>query len=483
MTLTAQALRYSVHGALASIMLCGIAVKASADEPVHHPCHSDVSVYYPGGGGLLGAAVTAAVATVIVNHMEHHCEVESDNSAQALPKIIANDEIAVAKMPKDPVRRANLGRDYMHAGRFESASNAFADARSLGDSSPQVALNMALANIAIGKTHDAIALLDTARDRLPASDFGLAMALAGNTGQGIAILSDAVRSGDASPKLRQNLAYAFALDGRWADARLTASLDVPPDQLDARLGQWAQSMQAGGERDRVAKLLGVPVIADSGMPQTLALAGAAPMPAAAAAPQLASARTDASGELSPIAASAMPAPAAAMAVITPAVAPTAEPAPALAVFTPAVPVMAAPAAAAPAVPAQITYAAQVTPVATRAAYHSATHARHAANLGHVVQLGAFASAKGAERAKGIFAARNPQMRGHDFLITQAVVNGHDYWRVVSASYDASSAHGVCASLRQHGGACFAYAANHAPGGQTLAFADTHSPIFADRRRR
>ena len=41
--------------------------------------------------------------------------------------------------------------------------------------------------------------------------------------------------------VRQNLAYAYALAGNWRAARVMAAEDVPADQLDARLAQWAAS--------------------------------------------------------------------------------------------------------------------------------------------------------------------------------------------------------------------------------------------------
>ena len=63
---------------------------------------------------------------------------------------------------------------------------------------------------------------------------GLDVQLAGETEQGVHVLSNAVRGGDNTPKSRQNLAYALALNGNWAGARIMAAEDVPLDQLDAR---------------------------------------------------------------------------------------------------------------------------------------------------------------------------------------------------------------------------------------------------------
>jgi cell division protein FtsN len=105
-----------------------------------------------------------------------------------------------------------------------------------------------------------------------------------------------------------------------------------------------------------------------------------------------------------------------------------------------------------------------------------------ATQGHVIQLGAFTSAQSAERAKSILAERNPQLRGHSFMITQATVNGHAYWRVVTSGFDRPTAQQTCANLKRHGGACFAYAADHAPQGETLALANTRGEGFGGVRR-
>ncbi len=81
-----------------------------------------------------------------------------------------------------------------------------------------------------GRNRDAVAILDDWRDAIPVADLGLALALAGEPTRGSAILADALRNGENTPKLRQNLAYAYALDGRWREARIMMMQDVPADQ-------------------------------------------------------------------------------------------------------------------------------------------------------------------------------------------------------------------------------------------------------------
>ncbi len=364
---------------------------------------------------------------------------------------IARAEKALAASPRDAALRAALGHAYLRAGRFDAAETVLRDAQSLGDASARTVLGLALAQVANGHNRDAVALLDGAKDAMPAADLGLALALAGETGRGVAVLAEAVRGGDNSPKSRQNLAYAYALDGRWADARLTAAFDVSADKLDARLNSWAQAMKSDAGHERVAALLGVPVRADAGLPQQLALnGGAAPQQLAAnSAPAPQSGFVADDGHELP-AVGAAPAPQVAEAAPVAMPAPMPEPAPQVAM------------ASAPAVPAE----------PARAPRHVA-HAAPAAGGAHVVQLGAFTSAANAEHAKAQFLAKHTAQDGHGLTITKVAVRGRTFWRVTAGGYDLAAAHSLCGSLRAAGGACLAYAASRVDqsvGGRGFAHA-------------
>ena len=186
-------------------------------------------------------------------------------------KAITDAEAAVAKSPRDAALRAALGHAYLRAGRFESAAGVLADAQALGDSTGRTALALALAQTAIGKGHDAIEVLDSARAQMPVADYGLAVALAGDGARGVAVLTDDLHAGDKAPMLRENLAYAYALDGRWGEARSIVTMDLPADKVDGRITQWASTAQPEAYRNRVAALLGAPVRDDAGMPAQLAL--------------------------------------------------------------------------------------------------------------------------------------------------------------------------------------------------------------------
>jgi Flp pilus assembly protein TadD len=368
-------------------------------------------------------------------------------------KAIALAEAAVAASPRDAALRVMLGHAYLKAGRFASAGATFNDAMDLGDTNPRTALALALANAAAGNNAEAIAVLDDWRDSIPASDLGLAYALAGEGGRGVAVLSDGLRAGDNSPKLRQNLAYAYALDGRWREARTMASQDLVGDKLDERIGEWAAASRPEDHQLRIAALLGVPMTTDAGQPARLALAAPAPdATAQSAGEQLA-------------AAAPLPVPAE--------------------IAVPDAPLPAEQAAVASAEAPAIQLGFVSEPVVQPIVYHErprtaagsalAVRSAHAGNSpvartariaatggSHSVQLGAFSSEQNAQRAKTIFASRNPELRSVRMTITPAVVHGRNVWRVAVAGYDNRSAIGLCSAVKGRGGACFAYAATNPP---------------------
>ena len=455
--------------------------------------------------GLAGAVVALAIAGAGLSQTAT-AKPGPDKTAQAAQTALAKGQIdkaiqlaegLVAAAPREPAYRALLGHAYLKAGRFESAVTTFNDAMKLGDNSSRTALGLALSNVAAGKPRDAVAILDDWRDAIPAADLGLALALAGESSRGVAILSDALRAGDASPKVRQNLAYAYALDGRWRDARIMAAMDVPADQIDARLSSWAEKSKPEDARLRVAGLLNTPVRSDSGQPTALALADNPPAEQLAAeksgaalasnlTAQNAAPVVAANAELPP-AQPASPEVAAALASYAPVGAPAAPAAPAAPVAEPAptpvqqsfaasfapeaVPV-AAPAPT-PVVRAKVAYKTPVkaAPAKAAPARNYGFAAAPVAGGNHAVQLGSFSSPQGARRAWGIFAARNPELRKFKMVVTPAKVRGRNFWRVAAAGFDGRSAQGMCGAVKARGGVCFAYTTIRAvPGTNAPALA-------------
>lgn len=416
-------------------------------------------------GGVIAAAMLAGCAAAGPRADKSAAQAQTMLARGDANKAIPFAEAAVRSNPRDAASRALLAHAYLRAGRFASAATTFNDAMELGDNSPRTALALALADAGAGRNQEAVGVLDDWRDAIPATDLGLALALSGETGRGVAVLADSIRSGDNSAKARQNLAYAYALDGRWREARRMAEQDVPADQVSDRIGQWAATVQPEAFQQRVAVLLGTPLRRDPGQPQVLALANspstqqlAAEASATVTAPQVDVVRTDV--EL-PAAVAAPVAPVVEVASYAP---PVAEPVAAIApqpveqvagVTYESRPVVQSLPERIYATVAQAFGASAPKPVravAVRAARPAAS------NGTHLVQLGSFSSAQGARRAWGIYAAKNPNLRSHGMVITPAVVRGKNYWRVAAAGFDSGSARGMCSSVKNRGGVCFAYAA-------------------------
>lgn len=431
--------------------------------------------------GCLASAPAAQAAPTISKKAERKIE-----------KMIAAAEKQAQKAPQDAAVRTSLGNAYLMAGRFESAVTALEDARYLGDTSARASLALALAHVGVGNGATAVAVLDSARDTIPVSDYGLALGLAGESTRGVEVLAQALRGGENTAKLRQNLAYAYALDGRWNEARLMASQDVPPDQLDKRITAWAKQGRPEDFRLRVASMLGTVIRTDEGQPASLAIArdparevASLPVPSVANGP----ARTDSNGELPPVEngenfwlaeatrpdpAPAAPAPESTRTQVAGSPPLPAEPyAPARAgIFEQAfVQPVAQPAAAAP---APVVQTASATAPAAKQPLRKARRVaannsifpgvKVVANGSHLVQLGSFSSKANADRAWSIFVSRNPELAKFDRKLTEAIVGGKRFYRVSAAGFDRSSARQMCSTVKTRGGACILWAAgNPLPG--------------------
>lgn len=384
-------------------------------------------------------------------------------------KAIAHAEAAVLAEPRNPGYRALLGATYLEAGRFQSAATSFGDALDLGDEDPRTVLSFALAKTATGEGRSAVQVLDEYARLIDPADLGLAYALAGQPERGVHVLVNAVRdSAEATPKLRQNLAYTYALAGNWRAARVMAAEDVPADQLDARLTEWATIAAPEHFQQRVAAMLDVTPRVDAGQPQRLALAN---YPAA----EVLVAESAAQAEV-PVVAQAAPAPAAVVA----AAAPKATPQPSVAEA------FAAPAPAATPAPARTAAVRFVSnPVVQKLPARSETSSPRvaaasqrrmaataapapvasdkAANT-HLVQLGAYDSKIEAERGWTVLKRKFPQLKDHDVVITEAVVDGRTFWRVAAAGFGPKSARSMCGTVKSNGRGCFTYAKANPPAG-------------------
>ena len=431
---------------------------------------------------ILKLASTVAIATALISGCA------SDGSARpsgyaAKPlkgegnKAVAKAERAVQASPRDAAARAALGSAYLAAGRFASAAQSFDDALNLGDESPATVLGLALAETARGNNAAAVELLHDWRDAIPAGDLGLAYALAGETARGVQVLTGAVRDGDASAKTRQNLAYAYALDGRWREARVMVAQDVAADQVDVRMREWLSMNRPEYVTTRVAHLLGVTPAADSGQPQALALANFPGSGELAAQDQ---AQTVAVAEpVAPVIAPVVQAPvvqaqAELPAMAVSAAAPVAQPITLAALDrAPAGVANDAPAFATISAPARSGGSVQPRVVGKTMRTKFVSEPRNLAQPGkgkglsaitaianavsggsHWLQLGSYTNPAIAKDGWGKFTRRTPALKGYKSVTTTATVNNVPVWRIAATGFgNYAAASKMCARVKSRGGAC------------------------------
>lgn len=406
-------------------------------------------------------------------------QVASDGSFDtAFGPALAKAEARAAKAPRNGAVRSDLAQVYLSQGRFVSAATTFEDAISLGEKNPRTGLGLALAYAGAGRNAEAQAVLERWQDQIPVSDYGLALAITGRPADAVDVLTRLIRGGQSTARARQNLAYAYALDGRWGQARVIAGQDVPADQLDARLSEWASRARPDQGQLRVAALLGAPLRSDPGQPAALALNDVSRAPAVA----VAAAAAEPASELPAVHSGEsfwganQPQDDAPAATQTPA-------APSLPAF--------ASASAAPHKPVGKFVrqpAAKPVPVASRSfadtfgeiSASDKPSARPVARSGtHLVQLGAFSSRQRAERAKAVFVARNSTLKTHTLRITEAQVNGQRFFRVAAEGFNGGSARSLCGSVKRQGNGCFAYAEKAGLPG-AVPSVRAKGPQFAER---
>ena len=383
-------------------------------------------------------------------------------------RAVEQAEMAVAFSGRDAGYRTLLGQSYMAAGRFTSAIAAFDDAMTLGANDAQTVIGLALAQTAAGKNDDAVKLIMANSNVVPASDAGLALALAGDTQRAVYVLTEAARQPEADARTRQNLAFALAMSGRWAQAQIVAAQDLSLAKIDARMAEWSKLAQQPESHMRVASLIGVTPVKDAGMPVRLALAPAeTPVELAAMV----------AADPAPIADYA-PAPPAAEAVEVAVAAPV-EPVPAIRSIELPMPTTAAKAAeaeviladktpyrAAPRVAAPAELAVAAKPAERPAAEEARTLAARV-NLprarsfdakkpsGWAVQLGAYDTLGIAKEKWGALTRVNGLLKNYPASSQSASVKGRSFYRLtVNGLATQREAMQLCSALKARGQGCF-----------------------------
>ncbi len=389
------------------------------------------------------------------------------NTAQALVAA----ETAVAADPSNAAYRTQLGHAYFAAGRFASAQTAFEDAMALGATDGGTAVSLALSLSANSRVDDAVAMLDANRDRIVESDYGLALALAGQPERAIMVLTHAARADGATAQTRQNLAFAHAMTGRWLEAKLIAAQDMSIANLDERMTQWAALVQTPTPTQLVAGLMGVTPTVDPGLPTRLALVDAPNAQAALAKEAIVdmasyNTATDAPMATSNAALSAV-APieyAAAQPVLAAPVQADEEPYAQAVADLLALNETGQPAAeettalervaeAAPVVQAAPSFTPdrKATPVGSATPAASIADAR----TGWSVQLGAFSTNAAARQAWTTYSKRFASLDGYAATSHQAVVSGKTYFRLTANGLGTrQAAASLCGAVKRSGGVCF-----------------------------
>lgn len=373
---------------------------------------------------------------------------------------VAAAEDAVRWRPDNADYRVLLGQAYLAAGRFVSARDALTDALTLSPDNGRVALNLALAQTAMGDWAGARKTLDAHVDTIPAVDRGLAIALAGDPGTAVEILTEAARAPGADAKARQNLALSLALAGHWAESKAVASLDLGADQIDKRMEEWAAFAYPKSASDQVASLLGVKPVADRGQPVALALSATVPNRAVAdvaPADKPVEVAVEVAGQPVVVTPAPVTAPAAAMtAAAEPQTAVAAAPeAPVRVTVTASAPVADARPSVVFAERREVVQQVAATKVAAKPAAKVAMVAAPVAAKGNFfVQLGAYENAAVARDGWARASRRFAGFAGQTPQGMTVTTNGVSYYRLSLGGFARPAADALCRGYRAQGGVCF-----------------------------
>lgn len=395
-----------------------------------------------------------------------------------LEAAIAYAERSVAGVGSDPETRALLGQAYLAAGRMASAERSFLDAMELGKSDARTILSLSLAQLGQGKADKAKALVVNNRQYIPAADYGLALALAGDSKTAIEVLEQAIRASNVTGRTRQNLGLAYALDGRWKEAKMMAVQDVAPAAVNERVMQWAQMARPGAYQTRIATVLNVtPVANDPGQPAQLALRSNFAPTNVAASPQEDYGSEVASFDRNVPLPAIGPAPKAGDDVdylakennvkVASVTVPASNAAAKATAYFPVTKAQSKPAlAATPAnfvvksdKPAPVRTAAvqdmdAAKPARQKTAYQPVTQTVVSTSGTHLVQLGAFSSPANAQRAWGILSSRNSDLKSFKYASSRVNVNGRTLYRLAAIGFgNEQTAEAMCDGIKAKGGNC------------------------------
>ncbi len=175
-----------------------------------------------------------------------------------------DEQIAVLKRlvslhPRNMDLRGRLGRAMLKAGRSVQAEGVFRAMIQSGhrDWKTLNALGSALAaqgRFAEARTQYALALKASPDNPKVINNIALSHILEGNPARAEKLLRKALATpeGRREPRIRQNLALALGLQGRFREARYVASQDLSPAEVEANMAYLRRML--GGSADTWKKL-------------------------------------------------------------------------------------------------------------------------------------------------------------------------------------------------------------------------------------
>jgi len=266
-------LRGSVAAIALAVALSGCASTPESDIAREGASSAKATGTAHRGNSLLGIADAMAAdgehSAAIPVYRRAHAKDSGDaapliglgRSLMAMGQVIdAHDAFsdAVDREGKNPDALAGLGSSLLVMDRASAARPIFEQALSVAPGHPEALRGLALS---LDMTGQHGAALDIYESALSGSDdlklqnnYGLSLALFGDTEKGIEVLEDVMRDDRAGPSQRQNMALTYMLAGREEEARNMAAIDQGLDNLGKTLDYFRIIKMLPAE-DRITALV------------------------------------------------------------------------------------------------------------------------------------------------------------------------------------------------------------------------------------
>ncbi len=110
------------------------------------------------------------------------------------------------------------------------------------------------------------------------NNFALSLAQAGRLGEALDILERAAALPEATPRMRQNLAFLYAMKGDLASAEKYVRRDLPPDMADQNMNYYRQLREGMQGRKKTVPLPALPAMSKARKEKPAVMQPAAPSP-------------------------------------------------------------------------------------------------------------------------------------------------------------------------------------------------------------